>query len=50
MRLERGGVVEGAAFGEVAVVTILAHDDDGASNLSPGQAAALLVAIAEAGQ
>lgn len=41
-------VVEGAAFDEGAVVTILARDDDEAFDLSPEQEAELLIAIAEA--
>jgi len=41
-------VVEGAAFDEGAVVTILARDDDEAFDLSPEQEAELLLAIAEA--
>ena len=41
-------VVEGAAFDEGAVVTILARDDDETFDLSPEQEAELLLAIAEA--
>ena len=41
-------VVEGAAFDEGAVVTILARDDDETFDLSPEQEAELLIAIAEA--
>lgn len=40
--------VEGTAFDEGAVVTILARDDDETFNLSPEQEAELLAAIAEA--
>lgn len=40
--------VEGTAFDEGAVVTILARDDDEMFNLSPEQEAELLAAIAEA--
>ena len=41
-------VVEGAAFDEGAVVTILARDDDETFDLSPEQETELLIAIAEA--
>ncbi|MDA1107592.1 MAG: hypothetical protein O2845_04275 [Proteobacteria bacterium] len=41
-------VVEGIAFDEGAVVTILARDDDETFDLSPEQEAELLMAIAEA--
>ena len=41
-------VVEGTAFDEGAVVTILARDDDETFALSPEQEAELLIAIAEA--
>lgn len=41
-------VVEGTAFDEGAVVTILARDDDETFDLSPEQEAELLIAIAEA--
>lgn len=41
-------VVEGTAFDEGAVVTILARDDDEMFDLSPEQEAELLIAIAEA--
>ena len=41
-------VVEGAAFNEGAVVTILARDDDETFDLTPVQEAELLNAIAEA--
>ncbi|MEK6813197.1 MAG: hypothetical protein AABY65_00465 [Nitrospirota bacterium] len=40
-------VVEGTAFDEGAVVTILARDDDETFDLSPEQEAELLIAIAE---
>jgi hypothetical protein len=43
-------VVEGTAFDEGAVVTILARDDDETFDLSPEQEAELLIAIAEAGR
>lgn len=41
-------VVDGAAFDEGAIVTILARDDDETFDLSPEQEAALLTAIAQA--
>ena len=41
-------VVEGTAFDEGAVVTILARDEDETFDLSPEQEAELLLAIAEA--
>lgn len=41
-------VVEGTAFDEGAVVTILARDDDETFDLSSEQEAELLIAIAEA--
>lgn len=41
-------VVEGTAFDEGAVVTILARDDDETFDLSPEQETELLIAIAEA--
>ena len=41
-------VVEGAAFDEGSVVTVLARDDDETFELAPDQEAELLAAIAEA--
>ena len=41
-------IVEGTAFDEGVVVTILARDDDETFDLSPEQEAELLIAIAEA--
>ena len=41
-------VVEGTAFDEGAVVTILARDDDETFDLTPEQETELLIAIAEA--
>jgi hypothetical protein len=40
-------VVDGAAFDEGALVTVLARDDDETFDLAPDQEAALLAAIAE---
>ena len=41
-------VVEGAAFDEGAMVTVLARDDDETFEVSPEQESALLLAIGEA--
>ena len=41
-------VVEGTAFDEGSVVTVLARDDDETFELAPDQEAELLAAIAEA--